>query len=172
MIYVVRHGETDWNKKNRVLGRTDIPLNETGYSQAAALAEKLKDYKIEMILASPLNRAMETARVISEKINVPYRAENLLIEQNFGIYEGVDRSDATYQVAKREYFNRYPEGESYFDVVARIYPFIKNMDENKNVLLVTHGGICRVICSYYNDMSNEEFPAFVQGNCEIRGYRD
>ena len=169
MIYVVRHGETEWNAINKVLGRTDIPLNDRGIEQAEEIARSLKDIKIDVFLCSPLSRARQTADAISGETGMPYKTDDRLIEHDFGVFEGVNRFDAEYQKAKREYFVRYPGGESFFDLAARVFPLIKEL-EGKNAILVTHGGICRIIRSYFEDMGNEEFVQFSQGNCEIRMY--
>ena len=169
MIYVVRHGETEWNAINKVLGRTDIPLNDRGIEQAEEMARSLKDIKIDVFLCSPLSRARQTADAISGETGMPYKTDDRLIEHDFGIFEGVNRFDEGYQNAKREYFVRYPGGESFFDLAARVFPLIKEQ-EGKNALLVTHGGICRMIRSYFEDMGNEEFVQFSQGNCEVRMY--
>ena len=169
MIYVVRHGETEWNAINKVLGRTDMPLNAKGIEQANEIAGSLKGIKIDAFLCSPLCRARQTADAISNVIGIQYKIDDRLIEQDFGGFEGVDRSDAEYQAAKREYFARYPGGESFFDLAARVFPLVKEL-EGSNALLVTHGGICRIIRSYYEDMGNEEFVQFSQGNCEVRMY--
>ena len=169
MLYVVRHGETEWNAINKVLGLSDIPLNETGRDQAREAARLLKGREIEVFLCSPLSRARQTADIISEEIGISYEIDERIIEQDFGRFEGVNRFDEEYQNAKREYFVRYPGGESYFDMAARVYPVVKEM-EGRNALLVTHGGICRIIRSYFEDMGNEEFVTFSQGNCEVRMY--
>ena len=169
MIYVVRHGETEWNAVNKVLGRTDIPLSDNGMNQAHEIARSLKDIKIDVFLCSPLSRARQTADAISDETGIRYKIDDRLIEQDFGVFEGVDRSDRGYQAAKREYFARYPEGESFFDMAGRIYPLIKELN-GANALLVTHGGVCRIIRSYFEDMGNEEFVQFSQGNCEVRKY--
>ena len=122
MIYVVRHGETEWNAINKVLGRTDIPLNDRGIEQAEEMARSLKDVKIDVFLCSPLSRARQTADAISDVTGIPYKTDGRLIEHDFGIFEGV---------------NRFDEG---------------------------------IIRSYFEDMGNEEFVQFSQGNCEIRMY--
>lgn len=169
MIYVVRHGETEWNALNKILGRTDIPLNDRGMEQAQEIARSLKDLKVDVFLCSPLYRARQTADAIANEIGMRYEIDDRLIEHDFGSFEGTDRSDAGYQKAKREYFVRYPGGESFFDMAARVYPLIKEL-EGTDALLVTHGGICRIIRSYFEDLGNEEFVQFSQGNCEVRMY--
>lgn len=169
MIYVVRHGETEWNALNKILGRTDIPLNARGMQQAQEIARSLKDLKVDVFLCSPLCRARQTADAIADEIGMRYEVDDRLIEHDFGSFEGTDRADEEYQAAKREFFARYPGGESFFDMAARVYPLIKEL-EGVNALLVTHGGICRIIRSYFEDLGNEEFVQFSQGNCEIRVY--
>lgn len=169
MIYVVRHGETEWNAVNKVLGRTDMPLNDKGLEQAQEIARSLKDLKIDVFLCSPLIRARQTADAVTNETGMQYEIDDRLIEQDFGSFEGVNRFDEKYQQAKRAYFVRYPGGESFFDLAARVYPLIKELGD-KNALLVTHGGICRIIRNYFEDMGNEEFVQFSQGNCEVRMY--
>lgn len=93
MIYVVRHGETDWNKLHKVMGRVDIPLNETGKSQAKITSEKLKEYKIDLIISSPLKRACETAKIINETKNLEIIYDDRLLERDFGEFEGLDYNE-------------------------------------------------------------------------------
>ena len=169
MIYVVRHGETEWNAVNKVLGRTDMPLNAKGIQQAQEVAQSLRNIKIDVFLCSPLCRARQTADAISKELGIRYEIDDRLIEQDFGSFEGINRFDAEYQKAKREYFVRYPGGESYFDMAARVFPLIKELS-GAHALLVTHGGICRIIRSCFEDMGNEEFVKFSQGNCEVKMY--
>ena len=80
MIYVVRHGETEWNAIDKVLGRTDIPLNAKGIEQARKLADSLKDLKIDVFLCSPLTRARQTADAISDATGIRYDIDDRLIE--------------------------------------------------------------------------------------------
>ena len=171
-LIVARHGETPWNVENKVLGRTDIPLNDNGMNQAKALAENLSQFNIQVVYVSPLERAANTGKVVAERNDADLVILEDLIEQNFGIYEGVDRSDEEYQHAKRQYAMRYPEGESYFDVVARIYPLLFEIRKKKfdGAVIVTHGGICRIINSYFEQLSNEEFASFTMPNCGYKVY--
>ena len=86
-VYIARHGQTDWNIQHRAQGRTDIPLNETGRTQAKALYENIKDIKFTAVYASPLRRAAETAQIATDgKYNILY--DDRLAERSFGDFEG------------------------------------------------------------------------------------
>ena len=173
-IVILRHGETEWNSRNLVLGRTDIPLNEKGRQQADEVGKRLQSMNFDKIFSSPLSRAVETADIVSkhQKNNCSRVISKCLTEQCFGIFEGVNRSLLDYQSEKRQYFKRYEKGESYLDVAARVYPFIENIlnTETGNILLVTHNGICRIIVNYFMGMGNEEFVTFRLGNCEFKTF--
>ena len=92
-LYVARHGETQWNAENKICGRTDIPLNERGMEQAKLLAERMANEKVDLIIASTMIRARQTAAAVSDKMCIPVLTDSRFIEQNFGIYEGKDRKD-------------------------------------------------------------------------------
>lgn len=172
-IFVARHGQTSWNKENRICGLTDLELDEEGRLQAEALAEKLKDKDISVIIASPLKRAMETAGYVSKTVNVPVITDERLIEQNFGIYEGADRKDEGFLNNKRNFAYRYPGGESMMQVAYRTYSLIEEVKRKyagKNVLFVCHGGVARVINTYFRDMTNEEFFNYSMENASYVEY--
>lgn len=172
-LLLVRHGETEWNKDNRVLGRTDIELNRIGVSQTEALVRKLSPINIDAVFSSPLKRASDVGNAIANEHKIKCTIEKRLIEMNFGVFEGVQRDDGAYQKQKRMYFMKYPDGESYLQVAGRVYPLLgelKNKYKDKTVLLVTHNGICRIISSFFEDMTLEEFACFSMKNCEVREY--
>jgi len=177
-IYIARHGLTDWNLVPKVQGVTDIPLNEGGLLQAGGLADNIikSGVKIDKILYSPLQRAAKTAQIVSEKTGIQAVGEPRLIEQNFGKWEGwhkQSQDDNTFHEAKKQFMDSYETGESMFRLAQRIYNLLdelKNLDSDETYLLVTHGGIARVIHSYFNDMTNDEFAGFFLGNCEIKEY--
>ena len=173
-LYIARHGETSWNAENKICGRTDIPLNSRGFEQAKLLAERMKDVPIDMIVASPMIRARQTAEVIAERRGLPVSYDERLIEQNFGIYEGKDRKNPEYLANKRMFAYRYPGGESQMDVAYRVYGFIEELKgkyPDQNVLLVCHGGVCRVVRTYFEDMTNEEFFLYSEENAAAREYQ-
>ena len=169
-IYVTRHGETTWNVHNKVCGLTDVELTAKGIEQANALADKMHDLGIGMIISSPLKRAYDTANIIAEKCGAPVVIDERLIEQNYGIYEGVDRKDPDFLGNKRNFAYRYPGGESMMDLAHRVYGLlgeIRQKHADKNLLLVTHGGVCRVINTYFTDMTNDEYFNHSLPNCEL-----
>ncbi len=172
-VYVVRHGQTDWNKAYLIQGRIDVPLNQTGVEQAKKTAENLKNVPLDMIFVSPLLRARQTADIINEGRSLPVFVDSRIQEQYYGRLEGKSRKEEEYLIQRQCFFKRYPGGESYLDVAARVYSFLDEAKEkyrDKNILLVCHGGMSRVINTYFEDMGNEEFIAFALDNCEVKKY--
>ena len=126
--------------------------------------------KADEILYSPLLRAADTAKHISEMTGIPAHMEPRLIEQNFGIWEGTSpRNSAEFLEAKKEFLNRYGNGESMFQVAHRIYGILDELkaQQDKTYILVAHNGIARVVKSYFSDMTNEEYAAFGVQNCSV-----
>ncbi len=159
-IYFARHGQTEWNKDNRVCGRTDLPLTEMGKVQVQSLAQNLATEKIDIIISSPLQRAIQTSKIVAKHFGCDVLIDERLIEQNYGVYEGVDRKNEGFLDNKRNFAYKYPNGESMMQVAARVYPLIEELKERytgKNVLLICHGGICRVLKTYFQDMTNDEY---------------
>ena len=174
-LYFVRHGQTIWNVENKICGATDIALTEEGHRQAEELGEKIRrqGIKADEILYSPLIRATDTARHISEITGIPARVEPRLKEQNFGKYESTPRNGKEFQEAKKQFISGYEGGESMFRLAQRIYNLldeIRDDKEEKTYILVAHNGIARVVNSYFYEMTNEEYASFGIKNCEIRKY--
>lgn len=172
-LYAARHGQTGWNAQNRVCGRTDLPLTETGIGQAEKLAEMAKPLSLDLIISSPMLRARQTSRIVSEACGVPVIVDERLIEQDYGIYEGVDRRDAGFLENKSHFALRYPGGESMMQVAHRVYGLledVKKEHDGKAVLLVCHGGVCRIINTFFEDMTNSEFFHYSPDNASIRAY--
>lgn len=174
-IYFTRHGQTIWNVENKICGATDIALTELGHEQARALGRKILEegLKIDEILYSPLMRAKDTALEISQITGIPADEEVRLMEQNFGKYESTPRNGAEFQEMKKNFVNHFGNGETMLHLAQRIYNLldeIKVKSGDKTYLLVAHNGIARVVHSYFNDMTNEEYAAFGIKNCEIRKY--
>ena len=172
-VYFTRHGQTIWNVENKICGSTDIELTELGHKQGIEVGKFIANshIKIDEILYSPLIRAAETARHISEETKIPCKMEIRLKEQNFGKYESTPRNGEEFKRAKQDFVCRYEGGESMLQLCQRIYNLLDDIKkEDKVYLLVAHNGISRAIESYVRDMSNEEFAGFGIKNCELRKY--
>lgn len=174
-VYFVRHGQTIWNVENKICGATDIALTEKGHQQAIELGKEIlrQEVKADEILYSPLMRAADTAKHISEITGIPARVEPRLVEQNFGKYESTPRNGKEFQEAKKQFVSRYEGGESMLHLAQRIYNLldeIKEEADRRTYILVAHNGIARVVNSYFYEMTNEEYAAYGVKNCEILKY--
>lgn len=172
-LYVARHGQTQYNAENKICGITDLPLTPTGIAQAQSLAQWCKDKGIEVIIASPLTRAQQTAAQVSAVLGLPVVTDSRITEQNYGIYEGKNRRDSGFLAAKRQFATRYPQGESMLQLAGRVYPFLEEIRgkyRDKTVLLVCHGGVCRVIKACFEDMTNEEYANYSPDNAFVAQY--
>lgn len=173
-LYFTRHGQTFWNVENKICGATDIGLTETGHQQAEELGKEIlrQQLKIDEILYSPLSRAADTAKHISEITGIPMREEPRLIEQNFGKYESTARNGEEFKAAKANFICSFEGGETMLHLAQRIYNLLDDIkkEPEKVYLLVAHNGISRVVNSYFCEMTNEAFAAFGIKNCEIRKY--
>lgn len=175
-IYFTRHGETEWNNRNIICGITDIDLSPEGIRQAEELGNMLSSEgcNISRIITSPMKRAVHTSEIISGITGIPVTdAEERLREWDYGSFEGKPRETPGFMENKLEFGCRMPGGESVFDLVNRVYGFLDEAAEKysgENILLVCHGGVCRVIETYYRDMTRKEFSEFFMGNCELRRF--
>ncbi len=174
MFYFVRHGETVWNVENKICGATDSPLTEKGHQQAIETGKKIlaEGIHADLILYSPLSRAKDTARHISEVTGIPMQEEPRLFEQAYGKYESTPRNGEEFFEAKKQFLNRYEGGESMLHVAQRIYNLIDDLKkDDRDFILVAHNGIARVVESYFREMTNDEYARFGIRNGEIREYR-
>ena len=174
-FYFVRHGQTVWNVENKICGATDIALTEQGHEQAIETGKKIlaEGIQADEILYSPLQRAADTAKHISEITGIPARVEPRLKEQNVGKWESTPRNGVDFKLAKQSFVCSYEGGESMLRLAQRIYNLlddIKAESDKKTYILVAHNGIARVIQSYFTDMTNEEFAGYGVKNCEVVRY--
>ena len=172
-LYVTRHGQTEWSLQKIVCGSTDCDLTEAGFKQAAALAEQVKGLGIRRVVSSPLKRAHQTAEVVASALGLPVEIDERLREQSYGGYENGSRQDPVFLEAKAQFPGRLKGGESWFRVAQRIFNFLDALAAQQGdepVLLVAHGGVCKLIRAYFEEMSNQEFIDFEMGNCELVCY--
>jgi len=164
-LMLVRHGETDWNAQRRYQGQTDIPLSAMGKRQAELIGERLAGQKIDVVYASDLKRAWETAQIIAEKSGLEILSEPRLRELKFGVLEGLTfgEAEASYPdmiVAWLEDFNNTPEGAETIDLFnARIVSLLDDLKRKHGeqiVLLVGHGGSLSEILRVILGLSREQ----------------
>ena len=187
MLYVTRHGETDFNVEIRYTGSTDIPLNSKGFSQAEELANKLSAIEFDVIISSPLLRARQTAEIISKSSGIPIVIINEFAEVSVGVYEGLTRDEVQQQYP--EIWARLAEawaktgarplddaptgGETLRQFDARIAAGLTKLKAEyagRKVLLVCHGFTSRVINRQLTRLSFSEMDGFTLGNCEVVEY--
>lgn len=141
-LYLIRHGQTDWNVMQKMQGTEDIPLNDAGRRQAVFCAQALSSISFEAIYTSPLSRAAETAQIISDHIgHAPVIVEPGLIERDFG--EGSGLTYKEFHSAYADYPRVLPKGmESADDLCLRVFEAVLSCAQkhrNTSVLLVSHG---------------------------------
>jgi len=141
MLYIVRHGQTDWNVEKRIQGHTDIPLNDAGRAQAVELKEKLKDIDFAFCFSSDLQRAVETARILSELRSIDVQLDQRLRERNFGSWEGCLSSE--YNICSNEQREDVESNEMVQNRAFACLEEIAVLHPEANTLIATHGGVMR-----------------------------
>lgn len=155
-LWLVRHGETDWNRARRLQGHRDIPLNATGRDQAAEVAERLAERFAGRprpeIYTSDLRRAAQTARAVGRALECTPRIARKLRERSFGICEGKTLNELA-ETHPRE-VKRYRRGDK--DAIPEIEPYAEFIERtlralraianrSENAVVVTHGGLLKVV---------------------------
>lgn len=172
-LYVVRHCSTVCSEEKIYCGSSDIPLSPRGKEEAKLLTEKAKAYNFDLVISSPLLRAKETARAVVGERDLPIFFDDRLIERDFGTFEGTSVEAPEGKVYRYSFALQYPRGESNLQVAARVYAFLGEVREKyagKNIFIVSHGSACRIIRSYFKQMTDEEFYAYSQPNGTIEEY--
>ena len=155
LVFIARHGETEWNRVGRWQGRTDIPLSDVGRTQARALAECLRGYGITRLHASDLSRARETAEIVAQALGLAtFEVDARLRERGFGCFEGLTREEcaerhpdawASYQTDRRV---TPPGAEPHADVISRVVAALTDIaraprTDGDATLVISHGGAIR-----------------------------
>ncbi len=160
-IYLIRHGETDYNKAGRLQGVTDIPLNAYGIELAQKTAQAMEDIPFSMIFSSPLVRAYQTAEIIRGNRPVPIIRTEGLKEISFGEYEGLICRGEGYNIPDPDFprffenpesYQTPPGGESIPHLMARTSSFLKTVIQEPTyqdgiLLMASHGAAIRGILS-------------------------
>lgn len=175
-IYSIRHGLTDMNMQGLFNGRIDEDINEEGIIQAKKAGEILKNKKIDLIYCSPLLRTRHTCKIINNN-NLPVIYDERLLERTLG---KIDGKNLEKEGITKEIFYNYnykfdnTDCEDIPTIFKRVHNLIDEIIENnndKNVLLITHGAIMRAIYFYFNEIPKDGDLAFFKAkNCELYEY--
>ncbi len=154
-VYVIRHGETEWNALMKYQGHTDMPLSQLGRRQAELLGKRLATEDLHAFYASDLKRAYETAKIISKFHGKEVETVPELKELNFGSWEGlnIEEINKSFPNVLKQWWEKpftvkIPGGETFSDMVKRSITAVKTIVERhggENIVLVSHGGVIRGI---------------------------
>ena len=179
MLYIMRHGRTDWNDLHKLQGSTDIPLNEEGRRMAEKAREEYRDIPLDVCWCSPLIRARETAEIVLRGRSIPIHTDDRLKEMSFGEYEGLENSfsipDCPINVLVREpekYVSSVGGAETFAELFARTGSFLREVAEplvrdGRNVLIVGHGAMNLSIISQVRHLPIEDFWSPGIENCRM-----
>lgn len=170
-LYLVRHGESEWNILRKVQGQINTNLTDVGREQAKKAAERLSKEKIDIIFSSDLSRAFDTAKIIGDKLGLEVNTFEELREIKFGVWEGLTTKEILDKYSKEhiiwmtEPHNlNLPEAERLIDLQERLLRIVNALLKNnkdKNILIVSHGasikalilGILGIDISFYNKLT-------------------
>jgi broad specificity phosphatase PhoE len=178
-LYLIRHGRTSGNQQRRLQGRTDIPLDELGFRQAALIAERLAtQIRADALVASPLSRAVATATAISERMQLPIELHQDLVEMSFGDIEGLTLEEfatahpelAALGADPENYDFGWPNGESRHQFHTRVkttFESIMSTYRNHAVIVVAHGGVLGSLLAQMRGASPNDWRANQLANCSF-----
>ena len=178
-VYLIRHGETDWNKDKRLQGQTEVPLNANGIELAKITAMGMKDIKLDYAFSSPLGRAMTTAEVILEGRDINIVKDDRLKEVRFGVYEGVAADkrppECMLFFEKPEEYRAPSGGESYEQLISRTRSFIEEVlvplaskEPDCNVLVSGHGAMNKALMlTFMGKELKDIWSGPFQKNCSL-----
>ena len=182
VIYLIRHGETDWNNKRLLQGAIDIPLNQNGIEVAKITAEALKEVPFDIIYTSPLQRAKQTAEIIRRERKIPIIEDARLQEISFGPYEGLCISRENYSIPDPDFMNFFMDPANYVPVEGAesihhlcerttdiLIEVANNPDyQDKTILLSAHGAAVKGILSSITITDLKDFwGGGVHKNCAV-----
>lgn len=179
MLYIIRHGKTEWNAKRKLQGRTDIPLNDEGRLMAEKARDEYKNIHFDVCYCSPLIRAKETAEILMKGRNIPIITDDRLMEMCFGVYEGIENSfqipDCPINVFFKEpekYKIPVEGAESFEELYARTGEFLREIIEpqirqGKDILIVGHGAMNSSIVCQVRGIPIENFWSAGIENCKL-----
>ena len=184
-IYIVRHGQPEWNLLGKTQGHGNSDLTPKGIEQAELLADSMTKYPIDYIYSSDLGRAYQTAEIIGNKLNIEVEKTEALREMNFGTWEGriikdiIEEDPELYKMWRNEpHLAKIPQGETLSQIKERTDAFIKEINEKydgKHIVLVTHSLCARIMLLSFLDSDVKNIYRINQANTalniiELRDY--
>ncbi len=180
-FYLIRHGQTAWNKDRVFRGRIDVPLDDTGCAEAEAVARWIEDVKLDHIYSSPLSRAVETATILARNRGLNVRKLEGLQDINYGKWQGLPEIEVrrTYPELIREWETSphqvtFPEGESLASVRARSLDCVRELTRRhpgETLALVSHRVVLKVLCLALLGLPDSHFWQIQQDTCCINRFR-
>lgn len=178
MLYIMRHGKTDWNLKYKLQGSTDIPLNEEGRVMAKNAGVEYYNVHFDVCYVSPLSRAKETAELVLKGRNIPIIVDERLKEMSFGEYEGVENSfqipDCPINVLFQhpENYKAIGGAESLEELYSRTGGFIReiiepDLERGLDILIVGHGAMNLSIVCQIKNIPIEDFWSTGIEHCKL-----
>ncbi len=185
-IYLIRHGETDWNRDKRFQGKTDIALNSMGREQALMLVPQMSELKIELAYSSHLSRAFETAQLATQNLRVTIFKEENLAETNLGQVEGLTLEEIIAQFGadglekwrsynERDLDYRFPQGESKREMMVRIRQAVLEIAQSNtqtNIAVFAHGMVMRALTYAFNQGVAWDLSTFSNGSIHHFSWED
>jgi len=171
-IILMRHGETDWNRQRRVMGREDVPLNLAGREQCRRTADLLGDLGVTSIVSSPLTRALESATILSDVLGLVVRTEVELEEVHFGRWQGRTYDDVIGDPAYLAFqddpvLHRTPGGETIADVQRRGMDALRRLAADEATVVVSHGDVIRAMVCELLQVPLREYRRIRIDNCGL-----
>ncbi len=172
-LFIARHGETEWNKLKRYQGSMDSALTEVGVAQAKNIVRALEGRSIKMMYSSPLGRALQTARIISQGLGIPCETIECFRELSYGQFEGRSKDEVKahrffVEREKDRLHSACPGGESYFEAALRVQQQVDRIVSSpEDALIVGHTGVNRMIRALVTKSSLEDYVKYEQTNNEL-----
>lgn len=177
LVYLVRHGATDWNQAGRIQGQLDVPLNAEGRAQAQLVAQRLASVEATALYSSDLLRAYETAQIIGQATGLPVIQKPGLREMHFGTWQGLtvqqirERDPEVYAARRANPYEVPPPGgqpwQQFYQQVVRALHDILQETAAQRLIVATHSGVCTVLGLEALGLGYTGKRTFGNANCAI-----
>lgn len=180
-FYLIRHGQTAWNRDRVFRGRADIPLDDTGRAEAEAVASWMKDVQLDGVYSSPLSRALETARMLARDRGLRVQTLDGLLDIDYGKWQGLSETevgdaypDLVRQWETSPHTVKFPEGESLAAVRTRSLACVHDLARRHpggTLALISHRVVLKVLCLTLLELPDSHFWRIQQDTCCINRFR-